>query len=215
MGCPVEIEFAVNLPEVEGAPFTFSLLQIRPMAKREQSTRVEITLLEEKRAFCFSSQSLGNGTITGIKDLIFVNPDTFDPAHTIEIAKQISDLNRSLEQQRRRYVLIGPGRWGSADRWLGIPVSWLDITSVAAMVETTVGNLNADPSQGSHFFHNITSLGIGYLTVTKETGRIDWLWLTKLQPKKEAGFIRHVAFEKELMIKIDGKASKAVMIYQG
>ncbi len=215
MGCPVEMEFAVNLPEGQGAaPYTFSLLQIRPMAKREQSTHIEIFPEEEKKAFCRSSQALGNGIIHGIADIVLVRPDKFDPARTVEIAGQISDLNREIAQQGRRYVLIGPGRWGSADRWLGIPVSWPDITAVAAIVETTVGNLNADPSQGSHFFHNITSLGIGYLTVTPATGAMDTSWLMSLAPRNETAFVRHVVLEKEMLIKIDGKSSRAVMIYE-
>lgn len=212
MGCPVEIEFAVNLPEMRDQAYAFALLQIRPMGKREQSLHIEISDAETQNAFCRSNQALGNGIVRGIKDIVFVRPDTFDPAHTKDIAKEIADFNHDLVRQNQRYVLIGPGRWGSADHWLGIPVSWPDITAVAAIVETTADNLNADPSQGSHFFHNITASGIGYFTVTKETGHLNWSWLTRLPPTKETSFVRHVTLEKDMFIKIDGQSSKAVMI---
>jgi CheY-like chemotaxis protein len=212
MGCPVEIEFAVDLPRDQGWPYTLWVLQIRPMAKREQSLPVNISSEDERRAFCVSRQALGNGFQQDIRDILFVRPDRFDPAHTVDIAAQIGDLSRKIEQQGRRYVLIGPGRWGSADRRLGIPVTWKDIAAVAAIVETTIGNLNADPSQGSHFFHNITMLGIGYLTVTgRDGGHIDWNWLMGRPVQNETRFVRHVALDKELWIKIDGKMSAGII----
>jgi len=113
----------------------------------------------------------------------------------------------------RKYLLIGPGRWGSADRWLGIPVNWTDISGVGAIVETTFKGLKADPSQGSHFFHNITSLGISYLN-TSEGGEdfIDWKWLRSLSAAKETPHLKHIILKKPLTIKIDGKQSKAVII---
>ncbi len=113
----------------------------------------------------------------------------------------------------RKYLLIGPGRWGSADRWLGIPVRWTDISEVGAIVETTIEGLKADPSQGSHFFHNIASLGISYLN-TSEGGEdfIDWKWLRSLSAAKETPHLKHVVLKKPLTIKIDGKQSKAVII---
>ena len=148
-----------------------------------------------------------------IKDIIFVNPDTFDPAHTIEIATEIGDVNKEMTLHNRKYLLIGPGRWGSADRWLGIPVRWTHISAVGAIVETAFESLKADPSQGSHFFHNITSLGISYLN-TAETGEdfINWQWLQSLPAKKETPHLKHITLNKPLTIKIDGKQSKAVII---
>jgi hypothetical protein len=157
--------------------------------------------------------ALGNGRFEEIEDIIFVNPDTFDAARTIEIATEIGNVNKEMVLRNRKYLLIGPGRWGSADRWLGIPVRWTDISGVGAIVETTIANLKADPSQGSHFFHNITSLGISYLN-TAEGGEdfIDWQWLKSLPAKKETPHLKHVILKKPLTIKIDGKQSKAVII---
>lgn len=212
LGCPVEMEFAVDLPRTPGGQYNFALLQIRPMAKREQSMHIEITAEDERRAVCFSRRALGNGLRQDVRDIVFVKPETFDPARTMTIAADIARLNEYLESRKRPYVLIGPGRWGSADRWLGIPVAWKDIRGVAAIVETTAGNLNADPSQGSHFFHNLTAMGIGYLTVAgPDTGFVDWPWLAGLPPANETAFVRHLALEKPLRIKIDGKSSVGVI----
>jgi len=122
-------------------------------------------------------------------------------------------LNKQLEAQNRHYLLIGPGRWGSADRWLGIPVKWSDISAVKAVAETATAALKADPSQGSHFFHNITSLDISYLTISDhQEDFVDWNWL-KVQPVAATGrYLRHVKLERPLTIKIDGKKSQAVIL---
>jgi CheY-like chemotaxis protein len=213
MGCPVEIEFAVNMPfDAEQKP-SFELLQIRPMTVNQNNLEVEIADEDISRAFCYSTMALGNGQFEEIEDIIFVNPDTFDAARTIEIATEIGKVNKQMILRKRKYLLIGPGRWGSADRWLGIPVRWPDISGVGAIVETTIEGLKADPSQGSHFFHNITSLGISYLN-TSEGGQdfIDWKWLRSLPPKNETRHLKHVILKKPLAIKIDGKRSKAVII---
>ena len=116
-------------------------------------------------------------------------------------------------QQNRKYLLIGPGRWGSADRWLGIPVTWNNISGIGAVVETTAENLKADPSQGSHFFHNITSLGISYLTIKEnDEDFLDWKWLKSLLPERETDYLRHVKLDRPITLKIDGKKSRAVLI---
>ncbi len=213
MGCPVEMEFAVNMPFDEDQKPSFDLLQIRPMAVNQNNLEVEISDEDISKAWCYSTMALGNGRFEEIRDIIFVNPDTFDAAHTIEIAMEIGNVNKEMVLHNRKYLLIGPGRWGSADRWLGIPVRWTDISSVGAIVETTFENLKADPSQGSHFFHNITSLGISYLN-TAEGGEdfIDWKWLRSLPAKKETPHLKHIILKRPLTIKIDGKGSKAVII---
>ncbi len=218
MGSPVEIEFAANLGNGKARKAEFSLLQIRPMAMSRQHKDVEITEEEIKSAFCFSNSAMGNGNIQGISDIIFVNPDTFDPARTVEKAIEINWMNMMLEQQHRKYVLIGPGRWGTSDRWLGIPVSWSDISGVGVMVETSIEKLRADPSQGSHFFNNITSLGISYLTVSDNAKSseypdvINWEWLKSLPAENETEYLRHIKLEKPLTIKIEGKKSRAVIL---
>jgi hypothetical protein len=211
MGCPVEIEFAVNL--AAGARPVFDLLQIRPMAVARQKLNVEIGGGDRKRAICYSSMALGNGQVQDIEDIIFVDPDAFDVTRTIEIAAEVGQLNKRLSASNRRYLLVGPGRWGSADRWLGIPVKWTDISAVRAVVETATEALKADPSQGSHFFHNITSLDISYLTASGNAGDfVDWAWL-KAQPVETAtAHLKHVKLPQPLTIKIDGKKSEGVIL---
>jgi len=213
LGCPVEIEFSLNLPEDTGRKAQFSILQLRPMALSLIGSEIEITDRDIEEAVCFSRNAMGNGLLEDIVDIVYVNPDTFDPSRTVDIAGIIGKINGELRRQNRRYLLIGPGRWGSADRWLGIPVNWADISGVGAIVETTVKNLHADPSQGTHFFHNIVSIGISYITVEKsDEGFINWHWLQSLPAEKEIGSVRHVQLIHPLTLKIDGKRSIAVIL---
>jgi hypothetical protein len=211
MGCPVEIEFAVNLT---GTPRpVFDLLQIRPMAVARQKMTIEISEEDRRRAICYSSKALGNGQVSDLQDIVFVDPEKFDVAHTVDIAGEVGRLNKRIGAEDRRYLLLGPGRWGSADRWLGIPVKWNDIYAVKAVVETATAALRADPSQGSHFFHNITSLDITYLT-TGVNGEdfVDWEWLKAQPTETTTAHLRHVRLERPLTIKIDGRRSQAVVI---
>lgn len=213
MASPVEIEFAVHLPDNGDENPEFSLLQIRPMAFSQQNLDVEIQESEIQKAFCFSTMALGHGTCSDLEDIIFVDPDTFDPAKTVDIAREIGDINKKLAQKGRKYLLIGPGRWGSADRWLGIPVTWNDISGVGHIIENRTAQMRADPSQGSHFFHNITSLGIGYLTVTEnDNDFIDWVWLKSLPLAKQTTHLKHVQLDHPMVIKIDGKKSRGVIL---
>ncbi len=211
MGCPVEIEFAVNFYDRERPEFC--LLQIRPMMVAQQTLNVKITPEELKKAFCYSDKAMGSSQETAVTDIIYVKPQVFDTSKTIEIADEIGELNRMLQQEQRKYLLIGPGRWGTMDRWLGIPVQWRHITQVGTIVETTSEKLSAEPSQGSHFFHNITSLGINYLCVfQKEKNVIDWQWLDSQPAVKETVFLRHLALKEPAVLKINGKNSTAVIV---
>ena len=213
MGGPVEIEFAVNLPLDNRQKAEFSVLQIRPMVLPNQSMDVEIHKQEIARAFCFSNHAMGNGEFQNIADIVFVNPDRFDPARTVDIASEIGRMNGRLIQQHHKYLLIGPGRWGSTDRWLGIPVGWNDISGAGTIIEATYDKLKADPSQGTHFFHNIISMGIGYITITgKREDFINWDWLKSLPPKTETVFLTHLRLDTPLTIKIDGRKSRAVLM---
>lgn len=216
MGCPVEIEFSVDLnPSGPGKP-TFAILQIRPMSTLEEMMEVDIRDEELRRAVCISTQALGNTVSNDISDIIYVKPNVFDPALTIEIASEISQFNANLQKTGRKYLLIGPGRWGSADRWLGIPVSWADICGVGAIVESAHSKLKAEPSQGSHFFHNITSLGINYFMVFQEDkDRIDWRWLTSLPVASETGLVAHVRLDTAVTLKVDGRRSLGVVLSNG
>ncbi len=213
MGCPVEIEFAMNLPESKGEKPTFTLLQIRPMAISQRNMEVEIAEEEVPDALCYSENALGNGVYREIRDIVYVKPENFDPGRTVLQADQIGEINRDLDRAKRKYLLIGPGRWGTADRWLGIPVSWGDISGVGAMVEAAMAQLKADPSQGSHFFNNITSQGIPYITVPENgKGFIDWDWLAAQPAVNETTYLRHVRLEQPLTLKIDGKGSRALIL---
>jgi hypothetical protein len=215
MGCPVELEFSVNLFDEKNREPEFAFLQLRPMTARAELGQVEISKQEISRAFCYSSSALGNAERVDMADILYVKPDSFDPAKTLKVAQEIGRLNSALVKEGRKYLLIGPGRWGSADRWLGIPVSWAEISGVGAMVETSSPLLRADPSQGSHFFHNITSLGINYITVSDQKDDFfDWDWLT-LQPRSnETEFVTHIKLERPFVLKVDGRTSCCVIFVQ-
>jgi CheY-like chemotaxis protein len=213
MGSPVEIEFSVNLPLNGKGKKEFALLQIRPMSIGQNDRIIKITPEDTNQAFCYSTMALGNGRFLDITDIVFVGPETFEPDRTVEIAREIGMLNRQLVAANRKYLLIGPGRWGSADRWLGIPVTWSDISGVGAVVETSVEKLKADPSQGSHFFHNITSLGISYVNVVENKDNfIDWRWLGSLKAASVTPHVTHAHLDLPITIKIDGKTSRAVLL---
>ena len=210
MGCPVEIEFAVDFHEQDKPEFC--LLQIRPMMVTQHTLNVMITPEDIKNAFCYSDMTMGRSQETPIMDIIYVKPQNFDTGKTIEIAEEIGQINQRLQQENKKYLLIGPGRWGTTDRWLGIPVQWRHITQVATIVETTSEKLSAEPSQGSHFFHNITSLGINYLCVSQMNKNvIDWQWLDSLPSVKETDFLRYIALDKPAVLKINGKDSIGII----
>jgi hypothetical protein len=212
IGSPVEIEFCVNLGSGPNAAGEFALLQVRPMGAREEMMHVDISKEDIDRSFIHSQQALGNTITRNIQDIVFVKPEDFDPAKTLAIAQEIGKMNALFTRQNRKYLLIGPGRWGSADRWLGIPVRWEDISGVGAMVETEHQKLQAEPSQGSHFFHNITTLGINYLTVSERKGDgIHWQWLNDLPKEMETEHMAHVHLRQPFTLKVDGRHSLAVI----
>lgn len=180
------------------------------LALKEDATLAKLDIGE---AFCYSTMALGNGRTDDIKDIVYVNPHAFDPARTMDIAAEVGRFNHALFKKNRKYLLIGPGRWGTADPWLGIPVKWKDISGVGAIIETAAQNLKVDPSQGSHFFHNITSLGISYFTTSQNKADfIDWKWLQSLPAAKETTYLKHVKHTKPLAIRIDGKKSRGIIL---
>ncbi|MEE4167095.1 MAG: PEP/pyruvate-binding domain-containing protein, partial [Desulfocapsaceae bacterium] len=221
MGSEVEIEFALQLGKTL-AESSFYLLQIRPMVTGSERADVGICDHEIAGSVCFSSQCLGHGRFADIFDIIYVKPDCFEPAATREIAHEIGVLNRKLKAEGKHFLLIGPGRWGTADHWLGIPVQWSDISHVQAIVEVRSSLLRADPSQGSHFFQNITSLGIPYLTVDENNGaggaagedRIDWPWLETIEPDYDGTWVRHLRLDHSLTIKCEGGGSRGIILHR-
>ncbi|PID40860.1 MAG: hypothetical protein CR984_01040 [Proteobacteria bacterium] len=213
MGCPVEMEFSVDLSGEADHPSQFAFLQLRPMTAKSELEQVNISDHEIENAFCYSGNALGNARKQDMADIIYVKPADFDPGQTVQIAREIAKLNAMMVKAGRKYLLIGPGRWGSADRWLGIPVSWADISGVGAMIETESEKLVAEPSQGSHFFHNITTLGINYITVHAAAGgRLDWERLIAMPRENDLSFVAHVVLKESLTLKVDGRHSRSVIL---
>jgi len=215
MGCAVEMEFSVELSHENDQRPQFAVLQVRPMTATEEQMQVDIRPEEIIGAFCVSSKSLGNTARDDMVDVVYVKPDVFDPAQTPAIAAEIRQLNAGLVKKGCKYLLVGPGRWGSADRWLGIPVKWPDICGVGAIVETFLPKLKAEPSQGSHFFHNITTLGINYITVGQgKEDFLDWDCLTALPTVAETTYVVHAQVEKPMRVKVDGRNSQGVIFLE-
>jgi DNA-binding response OmpR family regulator len=214
MGCPVEIEFAVNLNQNSVLPPTFAILQIRPLVPSHEQSQISWDdNIERNSIFIHTDRALGNGLIKSIKNIIYVPPETFDTTKTIEIANEIEELNKDLVKLKQPYILIGPGRWGSEDRFLGIPVKWNQISGVRVMVETSLENFIIEPSQGTHFFHNITSRGIGYLNVpfNSKINFIDWKWLDEKKPKKSLKYTKYIELPNYLLIRLDGRSGSALV----
>jgi len=215
MGCAVEFEFSVNLTGNSDHKGTFNILQMRPMSAGEDLHDVEVTDEDAANALCYTTQALGHGRKQSMADIVFVRPDTFDPANTVAIAQSIAAVNQTLLNQNRPYLLMGPGRWGSFDRWLGIPVKWHDINGVGAMVEIRNDTLKADASHGSHFFQHITANGIPYLTVSEENGDfIRWDTLQDLSIVLSNPYLSHVQLQQPLVLKCDGRHSRAVVLLE-
>ncbi|MBU0496644.1 MAG: hypothetical protein KKC68_09450 [Candidatus Thermoplasmatota archaeon] len=214
MGSPVEIEFAVNFDSTGTKPSNFALIQIRPLVISQEKTEViwDEAKLDKKTLLIHSKKALGNGILNRIKNIIYVPPKSFDPAKTVTIAKEIGDINKQLSTSP--YLLIGPGRWGTQDRWLGIPVEWSDISNVKLLVETTLPDFNIKPSQGTHFFQNIISRGIGYINVSlkPQESSIDWQWLEQQPVKHQTQFVKHIQLSKPLTIKLDGRNGRAIIL---
>ncbi len=213
LGCPVEIEFAVDFPKTSGGKARLAVLQIRPMSAREEMLEVDISREEQTQALCLCHQALGNTDNRSMHDLVYIRPETFDPSRTVEMARELGRINATLVKAGRKYILVGPGRWGSADHWLGIPVNWADICGVGAIIETMHPAINADPSQGSHFFHNITSLGINYLNVGIDQGdRFDWQNLAGMEVVEETAHAVHVRCPQPFVLRVDGRKRIGVLL---
>jgi hypothetical protein len=211
MRIPVEIEFACELPEDQRA--VFYPLQLRPMASKKRWERVDITPAHRQRAFCYSNMAHGNGVYRGIQDIVVVRPETFDPSKTRGIAREIGDLNKVLVDENRPYLLVGFGRWGSTDPWMGIGVGWAQISGVKVLVEVGLKGFNVDPAQGTHFFQNVTSLNIGCLSVPYGSESfIRWEQLRGIDLLRETGCLRLLRCEQPLDIRIDGLRGEAAIL---
>ncbi len=215
MNKPIEIEFAVDLNKDESDEYTFNLLQIRPIVDTTDSQIVNLGDVDKDKAIIYSDSSLGNGIYKGIKDIVYIRPNNFNAANNIKLPPIIEKINESFVNRDENYILVGPGRWGSSDPWLGIPVRWPQISQSRIIVESGLNNYRIDPSQGTHFFQNLTSFRIGYLTINPfiNQGIFDHDLLDKMEATYEDEYIRVVHFEEDLVVKLDGKNSQAV-VYQ-
>jgi CheY-like chemotaxis protein len=213
MRTPVEIEFAVNMDVDAGQDIIFNLLQIRPVADNQDYLSINWEKIDRNDCIIYAEKALGVGIIEGITDVIYIREENFDNSRTKDIAAEINYLNKNLKEEGSNYILIGPGRWGSSDPWLGIPVKWSDISEAKVIVECGQKNFQVEPSQGTHFFQNLTSLGIGYLTINPflDDGKFDREYLDSLQAVHESNYIRHIRFKVPLKVCIDGKNSRGIV----
>lgn len=214
MGTFVEIEFAVNMNKT---PKEFSFLQMRPLVISREVESLTLDDFPKENLICRSAQVLGNGSLYGIHDIIVVDINKFDRGKSKEVAYEISQLNKKLIEQHKPYVLIGVGRWGSFDHWLGIPVTWDQISGAAAIIESGFKDFEVTPSQGSHFFQNITSFRVGYFTVNShdKIGFIDWEWLCSQPAMEEFQYTRHLQFEEPISVKINGHQNQGIILKPG
>ena len=213
MRTPVEIEFAVNMDVPYGEDRVFNFLQIRPIVNGQNGQSLEWEEIDTSEALIYAESALGLGAIEGVSDIVYVRREAFDKAHTQQIAAEIRKLNAGLRAQQRLYVLVGPGRWGSSDPWLGIPVRWTDISEARVIVECGLENFRVEPSQGTHFFQNLVSFGAGYLTINPfmGDGRFDQQRLDAMPAVFENEYLRHVRFPEPLYIYIDGRKNKGIV----
>jgi len=212
LGYPVEIEFAVNLNDEKEEPAELVILQIRSMMSNEKSPDIEIGEYNQKDILCYSEDALGNGVMDKIYDIVFTDPHAFDLSKSREAVRKIKEINKELMEEDRPYILIGPGRWGSSDEWLGIPAMWGDIAGAKLIVETPAKNRSIEPSQGSHFFHDMISSQSGYMKTKEGDRNVDWNWLESLEIIKDLEEIKHVRSSEPLEVRLDGKSGKGIII---
>lgn len=215
MNNQVEIEFAVHLDTPANQPQAFYFLQIRPVVETQEKNRIKVSTCKPEESIIISRQALGNGIIDNIHDFIYVKPDSFNPANTHEIAQTIERINSQMVREHKSYILVGPGRWGSADPWLGIPVKWAQISAARLIVEASTKTFRIDPSQGTHFFQNLTSFHVGYFTINphlNEGGHYNLEFLDNTPAVFEDQYLRHLKFNNPAVIKIDGSKKIGIVL---
>ena len=214
MGRPVEIEFAVNMDPSDHTRATFYLLQIRPIVDNKEIMDEDLSLVKNEETILSSTSVLGHGIVGDVQDIIYVKTGAFNSSNNQLIAYEIEKMNRSFTDQEKGYVLVGPGRWGSSDSWLGIPVKWPHISNARVIVECGLENYRVDPSQGTHFFQNLTSFGVGYFTINAfmNDGVYNQEFLNAQPAVHETKYLRHVHFEQPVTVKMDGKKKLGVVL---
>jgi len=214
MNVPVEVEFAAEIDPDSAVPNEFRLLQIRPMKVANNFEDVTIYDHDDSRVVCRSDQALGNGRIDDIRDIVYVRNDNFKRKNMIHMAGQVGKFNRTFKKSDTPYILIGPGRWGTTDQWLGVPTKWDQISSARVIVEADYGDFAVEPSFGTHFFQNLITFSIAYLTINRSSSTcyFDWEWLNSIEPVSETEYIRHVHLEEPLDVLIDGRKGHAIVL---
>jgi hypothetical protein len=213
MGSPVEIEYAIDLePKENGLP-TFYLLQIKPLIRTEEQVEINLNEVDDDKVFMYAEHGMGNGKVESIYDVVYVDPDKFDKLKTRQIAQEIDEINREFEAKGKEYILIGPGRWGSRDPFTGIPVFWASISKAHIIIEMGLPDFQIDASLGSHFFHHVTSMNVGYFSVpyNSQSSKLKMEALKNQKIVKETEFVKHVEFDKPLTVLMNGKERKAVI----
>ncbi len=211
MGTPIEIEFAIDLEKDKEGRASFYLLQIKPLIKNIIETEINIDQVDNDKLLLFSENGMGNGRIDDIRDVVFVDVNAFDKLKTEKIRDEIDEINAQLVAEDRKYILIGPGRWGTRDRFIGIPVYWSQISNARIIVEMSLEDFPLDASLGSHFFHNVISMNVGYFSVKHDDliDYINWDALKGAPTVTEKKHVRHVRFDKPLEVIMDGKKRHA------
>ena len=217
MGKQVEIEFAVDLNRPPNEPKIFYMLQIRPIVDNRETISTDLAVVPQEDTIIYSHSALGNGAIADLTDLVYIKPESFNPARNNELAEKLGRMNEQFIHDHRNYILIGPGRWGSQDPWLGIPVKWPQISAARVIVEAGLENYRIDPSQGTHFFQNLTSFRVGYLTINPflNDGFIDLEYLRSFKATFEDEHIRHIRFDEPITVEIDGAKNLGVIYKLG
>jgi hypothetical protein len=216
-GNPSEIEFAIDLTRDKEGRSSFYLLQIKPLVGSGAGYDIDSESVNEEDILLETKKSMGNGVIDNITDVIYVEPEKFDNLFTVQMAEEIDRINDKMLKEGRPYVLLGPGRWGTKDKFLGIPVVWPQISNAKVIVEVDLPDFHPDASLGSHFFHNVISMNVGYFSVkhSAQNGKIDWEKLNKQEIVEQGRFFRHIRFGKPLLIRMDGKKQIAVISVNG
>jgi hypothetical protein len=212
-GRPIEAEFAVRLPQNPGDAAEFGFLQIRPLVLSREGGELRVEDVRPERLICQSSKVMGNGRISDVLDVVVVDFHRFERARSQEVAEGVAYFNAKLGESSTPFLLIGVGRWGSNDPWLGIPVEWDEISGARAIVEAGFRDLRVTPSQGSHFFQNLTAFQVGYFTVNPDAGEgfVDWKWLALQPAVEEQGCVRHLHFAAPLTVVMNGRASRGMI----
>ncbi|MCE5256366.1 MAG: hypothetical protein LLF89_05905 [Spirochaetaceae bacterium] len=216
MGTPVEIEYALNFNDSRERPALY-ILQLKPLIKAEDKISIDLPSIGRDACLMYSEAAMGNGRLQGIQDVLWVDPDSFDRSETLEMAAEIEELNNELKKRGLRYILIGPGRWGTRDRWMGIPVAFSQIAKAALIAEVDLPDFVVDSSLGSHFFHNLTSLKIGYMKVGQDAAKafVDWQWLRSIPLIRKTRHCVWSQSERPFDIQMDGRSSRIAVMKPG